>query len=188
MSRRNARLPDAVVLAGGSARRLGGVDKPGLYVGSATLLDRVLAALPPYGTAVVVGPPRPTVRPVAWTRESPPGGGPVAGLAAGLSLVTAPQVLVIAGDMPFLTTPVLASLLAAVSEDGALLVDDEGRDQYLCSAWRTSSLRAAVAGVDRMKDVVASLAFVRVSSPVGVAAPWTDCDTPDDLTAARERA
>ncbi|NEC15321.1 NTP transferase domain-containing protein, partial [Streptomyces sp. SID8014] len=35
---------DAVVLAGGGARRLGGVDKPGLRVGGRALVDRVLAA------------------------------------------------------------------------------------------------------------------------------------------------
>ncbi|MEH6375729.1 NTP transferase domain-containing protein, partial [Streptomyces sp. KLMMK] len=35
---------DAVVLAGGAARRLGGADKPTLRVGGRTLLDRVLEA------------------------------------------------------------------------------------------------------------------------------------------------
>ncbi|MGW0901366.1 NTP transferase domain-containing protein, partial [Streptomyces goshikiensis] len=37
---------DAIVLAGGAARRLGGVDKPALPVGARTLLDRVLDACP----------------------------------------------------------------------------------------------------------------------------------------------
>ncbi|MZF89845.1 NTP transferase domain-containing protein, partial [Streptomyces sp. SID5643] len=32
---------DAVVLAGGAARRLGGADKPGVRVGGRPLLDRV---------------------------------------------------------------------------------------------------------------------------------------------------
>lgn len=36
---------DAVVLAGGSARRLGGADKPGLRVGDSTLIERVAAAV-----------------------------------------------------------------------------------------------------------------------------------------------
>ena len=35
---------DAVVLAGGAARRLGGADKPGVRVGGRALLDRVLTA------------------------------------------------------------------------------------------------------------------------------------------------
>ncbi|MCW2606336.1 MAG: molybdopterin-guanine dinucleotide biosynthesis protein, partial [Frankiales bacterium] len=66
---------DAVVLAGGSGRRLGGVDKPGLLVDGTSLLDRVLGAVARAGTVVVVGPERPAARPVVWAREDPPGGG-----------------------------------------------------------------------------------------------------------------
>ena len=47
---------DAVVLAGGTARRMGGLDKTMLDVGGVALLDRVLGALgggP--ATVVVVG-------------------------------------------------------------------------------------------------------------------------------------
>ncbi|WP_344329901.1 molybdenum cofactor guanylyltransferase, partial [Kitasatospora putterlickiae] len=69
---------DAIVPAGGAARRLGGADKPGLTIGGTTLLDRVLAACADARTTVVVGPARPTARPgIRWTRERPPGGGPV---------------------------------------------------------------------------------------------------------------
>ncbi|MFE6711603.1 NTP transferase domain-containing protein [Streptomyces sp. NPDC057695] len=75
---------DAVVLAGGAARRLGGADKPGVRVGGRPLLDRVLAACRGAERTVVVGDPRPTVHPVRWTREDPPGGGPLAALDAGV--------------------------------------------------------------------------------------------------------
>ncbi|MCM2388887.1 DUF6457 domain-containing protein [Streptomyces albipurpureus] len=75
---------DAIVLAGGAAQRLGGADKPGLSVGGRTLLDRVLAACRDARRTVVVGGRRATERPVVWAQESPPGGGPVAALDAGL--------------------------------------------------------------------------------------------------------
>ncbi|NGO81562.1 NTP transferase domain-containing protein [Streptomyces sp. YC504] len=75
---------DAVVLAGGAAKRLGGVDKPAVQVGGRALLDRVLTACAAAGTTVVVAPPRPTLRPVVWAREEPAGGGPLAALAAGV--------------------------------------------------------------------------------------------------------
>ncbi|MFF2567556.1 DUF6457 domain-containing protein [Streptomyces sp. NPDC058084] len=75
---------DAIVLAGGAARRLGGADKPGVRVGGRPLLDRVLAGCRDAGRTVVVAEPRATARPVEWAREEPPGGGPVAALAAGL--------------------------------------------------------------------------------------------------------
>lgn len=74
---------DAVVLAGGAARRLGGADKPGVRVGGRALLDRVLAACAGARNTVVVAAPRPTARPVHWAREEPVGGGPLAALEAG---------------------------------------------------------------------------------------------------------
>ncbi|MFF2775034.1 DUF6457 domain-containing protein [Streptomyces sp. NPDC058052] len=80
---------DAVVLAGGAARRLGGVDKPAVRVGGRALLDRVLAACAGARLTVVVGDPRPTVRPVRWTREQRAGTGPVAALDAGAEALRA---------------------------------------------------------------------------------------------------
>jgi len=77
--------PDGVILlAGGQGRRLGGVDKAALTVGSRTLLGHALAAA--RGRVIVlVGPPREVPRGVRQTREDPPGGGPAAGVAAGLA-------------------------------------------------------------------------------------------------------
>lgn len=77
----------AVVLAGGAARRLGGASKPDLIVGGSTLLDLALGACATTGArpVVVVGPPHLAGDGVIVTREDPPGGGPVAGLEAGLA-------------------------------------------------------------------------------------------------------
>lgn len=105
---------DVIVPAGGAARRLGGADKPGLTVGETTLLDRVLAACAGARTTVVVGPARPTARSgVRWTREQPPGGGPVAAVAAGLGLVDAGTVLLLAADLPFLDRRTVERLVTA---------------------------------------------------------------------------
>ena len=178
---------DAVVLAGGAARRLGGADKPGLEVGGRPLLDRVLSAVGDADRVVVVGPRRTTERPVTWTREDPIGGGPVAALAAGLAEVSADRVVVLAGDLPFLRSDHVARLLRLVDADGALAIDDGGRDQLLLGAWRTAALRAAlpdvVAGA-RLGALVEGLDAVRVLFE-GTPAPWFDCDTDDDLTTAR---
>lgn len=175
---------DAVVLAGGTGRRLGGADKPGLLVGGATLLDRVLGAVDDAGTVVVVGPPRPTVRPVVWAREDPPGGGPAAALAAGLARVQADVVVVLAADLPFLDAGTVTALReAAVNADGALLVDDGGRDQVLTSCWSTARLRERATGdLDGapLRALLRGLEPVRVRSAAGV-----DVDTPADLARAR---
>ncbi|WP_235215458.1 NTP transferase domain-containing protein [Phaeacidiphilus oryzae] len=142
---------DALILAGGAARRLGaGVDKPAVRVGGSPLLDRVLRATEAAVRTVVVGPPRPTVRPVEWTRERPPGGGPVAALAAGLPLVRAEAeaVLLLAADLPFLEPRTADALLGGLGRgrDAVLLVDGEGREQPLVAAYRVTALRSALAG------------------------------------------
>ncbi len=182
---------DALVLAGGSARRMGS-DKPALLVGGVSLLDRVLAAVDAASVTVVVGPVRDTSRPVLFAREDPPGGGPAAALAAGLPLVTAPWVAVLAADLPFLTAPVVAALLAAAQgSDGAVLVDDTGREQVLTGVWRTAALRSAAVGDlagAPLRRVLGGLAYARVPAPSGGPAPWVDCDTPEDLAAARGSA
>ena len=177
---------DAIVLAGGSARRLGGVDKPALVVGGHSLLDRVLAAVADAVRKVVVGPERATTRPVLWAWEDPAGGGPVAALAAGLCVVEAPVVALLAADLPFLDAAAVQRLRAAIGNgDGALLCDDDGRDQLLVGVWRTASLRAALPSVvdgARLGAVLAPLAVVRVSAE---GRPWFDCDTEEDLAVAR---
>jgi molybdenum cofactor guanylyltransferase len=200
---------DALILAGGAARRLGGQDKTGLLVGGQTLLDRVIAAVSDAVQVIVVGPVRPVQGSVRWVREEPPGGGPVAGIAAGLAEVTAPVVAVLAGDLPFLSPSAIAAMRAAVTPAvagtvtppvagtaaGALLVDAGDRDQLLAGCWRTAALRGAVATLATPVDAsvrrtVASLPVARVRLPVDPASPppWWDCDTFDDVEQARSWA
>ncbi|MEW2285049.1 NTP transferase domain-containing protein [Streptomyces sp. NPDC047841] len=186
---------DAVVLAGGAARRLGGADKPGLRVGGRALLDRVLAACADAGTTVVVAAPRPTARPVRWAREEPPGGGPVAALEAGLRLTTAGHTVVLSADLPFLEKPVLRRLVSSLQEtgaDGALLTDADGRDQPLVAAYRTAALRreltalaAAHGGLGGLplRRLTGALRLTRVTDPRAS----FDCDTWDDIATARAR-
>lgn len=188
---------DAVVLAGGAARRLGGADKPGLPVAGRALIDRVLDACAGAGTTVVVGPRRATVRPVEWAREEPPGGGPLPALSAGLRSVTADVVLVLAADLPFLSRGAVASLLAALREeggDGVVLTDPEGRDQTLAAAYRTEALRQHLALIAAehgtltglpLRLLTGELALRRLPDPTGRAS--FDCDTWDDLSTARAR-
>ncbi|MDC7121706.1 NTP transferase domain-containing protein [Cellulomonas fimi] len=80
---------DAVVLAGGRARRLGGTDKGAVVVAGQALLDHALAAVAGARAIVVVGPPSVARPGVPTVQESPAFGGPVAGLAAGLAALSA---------------------------------------------------------------------------------------------------
>jgi molybdopterin-guanine dinucleotide biosynthesis protein A len=183
----------AVVLAGGKAARLGGQAKPQLLVGGRPILAAVLEAVADAEQRIVVGPPQPVPPGVRLVREEPPGGGPVAAIRAGLADVGTDVVLVLAGDLPFLTARLVGHLRERLTADGILVVDDTGRDQYLLGAWRTTALRRAVAAAREptsLRKVLAPLAVrrLRPEVPAGEPPPWTDCDTPADLARARAMA
>jgi molybdopterin-guanine dinucleotide biosynthesis protein A len=122
----------AVILTGGTAARLDGTDKAGLILGGRPLLEHALDAVAAAAEVVVVGPERGASRPVAFTRESPPGGGPLAGIAAGVAALAGRHdlVVVLAVDMPHVTSATVSRLVAAVGDDDAAwLVDASGRRQ-----------------------------------------------------------
>ncbi|CAN5522972.1 MAG: molybdenum cofactor guanylyltransferase [Actinomycetota bacterium] len=175
------------MLSGGRGRRLGGVDKGSLEVGGKRLIDRVLGALAVARRIVVVGPPLKVSTEVLWTSEEPADGGPVAGLAAGLTLVEEGIVVVVAVDMPFVTQSLVTRLVAATVEvDGAILRN--GGDQYLCGAYTVEALRArlrslkAIRGAS-MRRLLEGLRLERIKDP---AASW-DCDTWEQVEGARSQ-
>jgi molybdopterin-guanine dinucleotide biosynthesis protein A len=175
-------LFDAVVLAGGAGRRLGGVDKPALPVAGRPMIERVAEAVAGGRRLVVVGPERP--RPAArYVLEEPRGGGPVPALRAGLAEVGAPWVVLLAGDLPLLRPAHVRALLAAARRTGAVAVDDDGREQWLLGAWRTPILAEALAAYPgrSLRGLMGPLRPERVALP---GRPWFDCDTVDDLEEA----
>ncbi|MBP1786303.1 molybdopterin-guanine dinucleotide biosynthesis protein A [Micromonospora sp. HB375] len=111
----------AVVLAGGAARRMGGVDKPARPVGGRPMLHRVLAAVADADQRIVVGPSGPVPDGVRTTREEPPGGGPVAAIAAGLALLDpgTTTVALLAADLPLLTAAAVTELRRALDTPAA---------------------------------------------------------------------
>lgn len=183
-------------------------------VGGKSLLDRVIeacvTAVRETGEVVVVGPSRATERTVRWVREDPPGGGPVAAIAAGLAALSDsrrrdstvadradPWLGVFAADLPFLATETVHSLWTAATEaepggDGAVAVDAEGREQWLAGVYRRDALRSKIAeqggeGVRGLpvRRLVRDLRLLRIPQP-GQAV--LDCDTWEDVDAARQIA
>ena len=183
----------AVVLTGGSGSRMGGVDKASIELDGVTLLERALSATVTALEVVVVGEQVPTSRPVTWTREDPRGGGPAAGLLAGLDRFLRPPdlVAVLAVDMPRVGPGTFARLVEALDPayDGAVLVDQEGRRQPLCAVYRRAALDR-VRPRDREREH--GMAVRRLLEPLvlvevaGVGEEADDVDTWTDLRRLRE--
>jgi molybdopterin-guanine dinucleotide biosynthesis protein A len=173
----------AVLLAGGAGSRLGGVDKAALRLRGATLLDRALEALEGIDV-VVVGPPRGLVRVV---RESPAGSGPAAAVVAGLAaLRDADEVLLLAVDLPRLPEALPLLLAAASGPDGAVVVDADGRHQWLLGRYRAAALRNAAAALGdpagrALRALVGGLDVAAVRLPPGLE---LDVDTVADARRA----
>ncbi|MFF2620829.1 molybdenum cofactor guanylyltransferase [Oerskovia jenensis] len=187
-------LFDAVVLAGGRARRLG-TSKPQLVVAGARLLDHVLTATRDARATVVVGPDDLASDAYVLTREDPPFGGPVAGTAAGLAALpdgAAPWVLLLACDVPQAAeaVPLLVRAAAAGTADrvdGVHLAHD-GRDQWLVGLYRREALDDAVARLEGdpaqggltgapVRRLVSGMQLTRVEDVDGLS---TDVDTWQD--------
>lgn len=201
---------DAIVLAGGRGSRMTdprqrdaqqSVDKPALTVGGRRLVDIAVHAVSNCRRTVLVGPPRGGVpAQVLQTREVPAGGGPVAALAAGLRLLdttdledttdlagAADLVAVVASDIPFLDTEKVAALIECITlarTDAVFACDREGRTQFLLGIWRRSALRLALSKLDSVQG--ASMRTIVPAEHRALAVPGIeDCDTPEDLIAAR---
>lgn len=200
------------MLTGGRGRRLG-ADKAATEVGGRTLLHRVTSSIPHEVPLIVCGPPpRPEPqRPYLLTREDPPGGGPVAGLAAAVALVETPVLVALATDLPFLGSlpaTLADELVSAPGVDALIAVDPAGRAQPLLAGYRTAALGIALDSLDAtdgasMRQLLAHLRpGTRRSLPTTVVPTWRsvpadrplgidptmDVDTPQDLARARGAA
>lgn len=139
----------AVLLAGGTGARMGGVDKAAVELGGRTLLDHALDALTEAAEVVVVAPHAVAAdRDVRHAYEDPPRGGPVAGLLTGVDALLGRHRLlgVLAVDMPRVTATTMRRLRAAAEgHDGAFLVGPDGRRQLagVLVAERLAAVRPA---------------------------------------------
>lgn len=172
-----------LVLAGGASRRFGS-DKLAADLGGRSVLDHCLSGMPSAWALVVVGPSRAVPVAARFVLESPPGGGPLAGVAAGLAAVETEVVCVAAGDTPR-AGEVLPLLVAALEADptvsAAVLLDGERRANPLVAAYRTSDLRAALP--DSTAGLPARTLLTLPHREVRAAFEVLDVDTREDLDA-----
>ena len=162
----------AIVLAGGRSKRFA-PDKLAELVDGQTLLDLTLSAIPTEFSIVLVGPPRPTVRPVELVQEQPPGGGPAAALVAGLRHAlggSAEALLVIPGDAPRAGAGarlLLERLTADPATQAVVAVDDRGRLQplQLALSARAAETLVELAGPEQAAGASARELISRLQPP-----------------------
>lgn len=170
----------AIILAGGRAARLGGIDKSALIVGGRTLLEHATAAAESVAEEVIVVGPEVQ-------------GGPVAALASALPQAQGERILLLAADLAF-ADRLVAALFAAASEtvelghaDGTIVLDGGGREQWLAGVYRVESLRSALEALGdpvdaSMRRLLGGLDLARITVPVDDAA---DIDTWEDYERVR---
>ena len=188
---------DAAILAGGRARRLGGQDKRALRVGPTTILERQLAALDGLVDRVFVvgadpaagGGPLPAVVP-----DRLPDAGALGGLYTALCEAAGSHVLVVACDLPFVTTALLARLIGlADSTCDAVVPRSTDGLQPLCAVYArrlADEVRRRIeSGRLKIQDLLGTIR-VREVGPAEIATfdlegrLFFNVNTPDDLAEA----
>ena len=178
-----------ILLTGGSSRRMG-TDKASVKLGNDTLLDFQLAQIPTGVPTIVVGEAVAARPEVVFTREDPPGSGPVAAVSAGLAHTRTSEVVLLAVDAPFALPQLLR--LHLDPDDTALIPQDlAGKPQYLAGLYRSTALQAALDGLGdptntSMRELITHLPQAKYFALTPENADYfMDLDTPEDLAAAQ---
>jgi molybdopterin-guanine dinucleotide biosynthesis protein A len=132
---------DSIVVAGGKATRIGGIDKAMLPLGlnQKTLLASVVASCP--GKVIVAGSNRPEINGVTWVDDLSADGGPAAGIWAALTQINSEYVFISAGDQRINSDQVNQICLAALGHDGAWAVRENGQGQPLLACVKSQLIK-----------------------------------------------
>lgn len=193
-----SRVVAAAIVAGGPARRLGGIAKPFINIGGRTVAERQLAllrgAFP--RVLVVANDPAPWAElAVQVVGDRVLGGGPLSGIDAALTAAEdCDAVVCVAGDLPFLTAQMLAALRDHAPDADAVAPRGlAGRIEPLCARYGRAllpaidaRLRAGELAVHQLLDG-AAVAWLegdelRALDPDGTC--FLNLNTPDDILRA----
>ena len=189
---------EGAILAGGRSSRMGR-DKSALVLGGVSVLERIGSSMAPLVTRIrVIGNRVTESAGYVVQPDLRPGLGPLSGIHAALATTESSSVLVVACDLPFVTTELLAGLIELL-EDGteAVVPRVSGRAVPVCALYRRACLERLHARLDRGElkahQFVASLATTYVDDdmlerldPRGIC--LKNINTPEDLERAQEIA
>ena len=180
----------ALILTGGTSNRFGSDKSEAIFDGVA-LVDLLISSIPKTVPIVVVGPKRDKFpNSVDVIQEIPQGGGPVAGILAGLPLIQTEYVAILATDMPY-SVALISFLLKKLpnESDGVTVIDEEGFQQPFSGIYRVPSLLRVLRESEplintSMRALLLKLKIEKVSLNTGDSYFLTDIDTQADLVNA----
>ncbi|HKM62211.1 MAG TPA: molybdenum cofactor guanylyltransferase MobA [Acidisphaera sp.] len=189
-----------VILAGGAARRMGGVDKALLPLGGRKLLAHVIARLAPQVSVLAVNANGEPARFAAFGLpvigdNVPDRPGPLAGVLAAMEWAAAAgavRVLTVPADAPFLPADLASRFdLALAGREAIAIAASGGRTHFVAASWPValaSDLRAALGRGERKVETFQDR-YTRVMASWDVANgdPFFNVNTPDDLRTAAAR-
>jgi molybdenum cofactor guanylyltransferase len=188
-----------VLLAGGAARRFGGMPKGLSRIGGERIADRALAALRSAANDCLVVANDPAA--ASWfpgeriVADETLGAGPLAGIATALAAAAGSAVLVVAWDMPFVTADLLRELRRRGEEGVSAVVPVHGANGWAeplcawyapaglacCRALLAAGARRAGALFDALPDAqrIGDADLERFGVPARL---FTSVDTPELLS------
>ena len=192
-----------VILAGGQARRMGGVDKALLPLGGTTLIERAIARASVQVADLIInanGDPKRFAHLGLPVVPDPVGGfvGPIAGILAGFAWMRSERpkarwLASFACDCPFFPMDMVQRLIAkAQSERARVAVAESGSQHHPVFAVWSADITASPEeilvkqGLRKMDDFVATLPNVRVRFDTDPIDPFVNINTPEELAHAED--
>jgi molybdopterin-guanine dinucleotide biosynthesis protein A len=133
------RAVTAAILAGGRASRFGGTDKSALVIGRSRINQRELAAMSPVASEILIISNAAARYPglgIPVVGDRVAGAGPLGGIYTALVSARHPWVLIVACDMPFVSTMLFETLVGAIDDDADAVVPRSARGlEPLCAMY-----------------------------------------------------
>lgn len=186
----------AAILAGGAGRRSGGRDKSALIVDREPILDHQIGVLSGITDRILIVAnegDRYRSLGVRVVNDLIVGAGALGGIYTALCAASTDETLVVACDMPFLTAPFLAYVVAALGHADAAVPRTAAGYEPLCAAYVRGCMagfrRRVEGGALKVTDALGDLRIreiapdeIRAFDPDG--ALFFNVNTPDDYRRA----
>jgi molybdopterin-guanine dinucleotide biosynthesis protein A len=157
----------SIIFAGGLGTRLGGVKKALLDVGDKPIIERILEAVAPLSTNVIVVDNDDSLAHLSGVRVVPDSetrAGVLTALHSGLAAAEGELCVVVACDMPFLNAPLLRRLIELATDFDVVIPMTDGQMEPMHAVYRREPCLTAIgdALARNEKRMISYLSAVRV--------------------------